>query len=987
MKIIIHLYFNDTGTLIKSLELEIESNEITVKELKKRLSDIFQIKPSEQILTIKFLGIKVITLSDDYPLSFFYIRKNSEIYLDSINKYKDKTPSEISQMNKQKNIIIPNIFDKKIKEETKNNNIFDNNKINQDTIFELLEESSDNEEENEQKMKKNDNNLMNPIKELNPEFIIKNALLLIRDNKLLELIKYLESNKDILGNVQNIMNKKNNWNALHYSCYYGKKDIVAFLLSYNNKNNLIHDLINSLTKEKYTPLHIACYKRNSSIVKILLLYLKDIDINLVNENGETCLHIACKKNSMKIVSMLIASNANLFLKDKNHKKPIELTTNNNIRKLLVKSMVKSPNFRHESLININLDISLYKKNYFTPPKPPKTIGFLEKRGKIIPFYKTIFVELDPILGHFKKFKGDKYYPKEHYSLLMINNIRLCKKENSDSNEDFYFLIISQNSEIFRVKNKKARDRWIQCINESVVYYKFWKKFQKKNNKIEDYLKLQKNNTQFIDYQNGEIRSVKDEEILSGKTKKINQHNKLLKTKTFIAKNDTYNKLNSNNILIDNNNNTIKNNLNNKNINKEKKEKKEKKENKENKENKVKKENAENKDNKEKKENAENKENKDNKEKKENKVNKEIISTGNKISNDESKYNNSLMEKKKNADKININNKNDKGIKFEDYNILNLLGTGSFGRVFKVTLKDDPSNKVFAMKVINKNLLIRKKQLKYAVGECSVLKKCDCPFIVKLYYSFQTLENLYMVEEYCPGGDLQYHLKINLLEEDEAKFYIGELILAIEHLHNLNIIYRDLKPENILIGADNHIVLADFGLAKEGIEGNTVSESFCGSPAYLPPESVNLKGVGKSGDLYGIGAVLYEMISGTPPFFSNEIAVLFNKIKNCQLVLHHYFSENLKDLLKKLIEKDPNKRLGIHDKKEIKNHPFFKGIDWEKLKKKEINPPINFIKQKNDNEKNDSKKNKLKKNIRLIDEDYTEENKYTKRVKNFTFIRE
>ena len=192
MKIIIHLYFNDTGTLIKSLELEIESNEITVKELKKRLSDIFQIKPSEQILTIKFLGIKVITLSDDYPLSFFYIRKNSEIYLDSINKYKDKTPSEISQMNKQKNIIIPNIFDKKIKEETKNNNIFDNNKINQDTIFELLEESSDNEEENEQKMKKNDNNLMNPIKELNPEFIIKNALLLIRDNKLLELIKYLE---------------------------------------------------------------------------------------------------------------------------------------------------------------------------------------------------------------------------------------------------------------------------------------------------------------------------------------------------------------------------------------------------------------------------------------------------------------------------------------------------------------------------------------------------------------------------------------------------------------------------------------------------------------------------------------------------------------------------------------------------------------------------------------------------------------------------
>ena len=485
MKIIIHLYFNDKGTLIKSLEMEIESNEITVKELKKRLSDIFQINPSEQILTIKFLGIKVITLSDDYPLSFFYIRKNSEIYLDSINKYKDKTPSQISQMNKQKNIIIPNIFDKKRKDETKKNNLYDINKISQDTIFELLEENSDNEEENEQKMKKNDINLMNQIKELNPDIIIRNALLLIRDNKFIEFINYLETYKDILGNVQKIINKKNNWNALHYSCYYGKKDITAFLLAYNNKENSIHDLINSLTKEKYTPLHIACYRRNSSIVKILLLYLRDIDINLVNKKGEACLHIACKKNSMKIVSMLIASNANLFLKDKNRKKPIELTTDNNIRKLLVKSMVKSPNFRHESLKNINVDISLYKKNYFTPPKPPKTIGFLEKRGQIIPLYKTIFVEIDPILGHFKKFKGNKYYPKEHYSLFMLNNIRLCKKENSDSNEDFYFSVITEKSEIFRVKNKKARDRWIQCINESVVYYKYWKKFQKKNQKIED----------------------------------------------------------------------------------------------------------------------------------------------------------------------------------------------------------------------------------------------------------------------------------------------------------------------------------------------------------------------------------------------------------------------------------------------------------------------------------------------------------------------
>ena len=966
MKIIIHFYINEDCTVIQSSEIKIESNEITVKELKKLLSDIYQIKPSEIILTIKFLGLKVITLADDYPLSYFLIRKNSEIYLDTIKKYKNKTPSEISKMNSNQNIITPNIYNK--------NKIYNNNnKINQDTIFESMEENEDNENEiNEKKNNQNINNVEHSIsiKETNPEFIIKNALYMIKDNKFIEFINYLELNKTILGCVKNIINKNNNWNALHYSCYYGNRDITAFLLSYNNNNNPIHDLINSLTKENYTPLHIACYQANTAIVKVLLLYLRDIDINILNKNNETCLHIACKKNSMKIVSMLIASNANLFLKDKNDKKPIELTTDNNIKKLLVKSMIKSPNFKNENLNNINLDISLYKKNYFTPPKPPKTIGFLEKRGQIIPFYKMIFVEIDPILGHFKKFKGNNNYPNNHFSIIMLNNISLCKKENSDSNEDFYFSIFTQKTEIFRVKNKNARDRWIKCINESVVYYKYWKKFQKKNQNIEDYLKLQKNYIELINYKNGEVRKIGNDELLqkkngNNKNKKINNNynNNINKEKNSINNIQFNNNINNNNNTNINNNNINQiNNINN-NINQI------------------------------------------------NNFNNNIIINNNQINNINIDLNKKIstnqqigkiennvikndnnniinIQKKNNINKININNQTKKGIKFEDYIILGLLGTGSFGRVFKVKLKDDPSEKIFAMKVINKNLLIRKKQLKYAVGECAVLKKCNCPFIVKLYYSFQTLENLYMIEEYCPGGDIQYHLKINLFEEEEAKFYIGELILAIEHLHNLNIIYRDLKPENILIGGDNHIVLADFGLAKEGIEGNSLSQSFCGSPAYLPPETLNMKGVGKSGDIYGIGAVLYEMISGTPPFFANEIAVLFNKIKNCQLVLHHYFSEDLKDLMRNLLEKDPDKRFGVFDKNEIKQHPFFKGIDWEKLKNKEINPPINFIKQKIDNDKLfDDKKNKMKKNIKFTDIDYTDENKYSKRVKNFTFIRE
>ena len=968
MKIIIHLYLNENCTEITSTEIQIESSEMKVKELKKMISEIYQVNPSDQILTIKFLGKKVITLSDDYPLSFFYIRKNSEIYLDTIKKYKNKSPSEISQINSRQNIIIPNIFDE-LKENNINKNIYSNDKmkqIKQDTIFESIEENSDDETEIKNKEKEN-NSINRPIRETNPDFVIKNALLLIRDNKFIEFINYLESNKIFLGNVQKIINKKNNWNALHYSCFYGNKDITAYLLTYNNPNNSIHDLINSLTKKNYTPLHIACYKCNESIVKKLLLYLRDIEINTVNKNNETAIHIACKKNSMKIVSMLIASNANLFLKDKNNKKPIELTTDNNIKKLLVKSMIKSPNFKNEDLDNINNDLSLYQKNYFTPPKPPKIIGFLEKRGQFIPFYTKIFVEIDPVSGYLKKFKGNNNYPKDHFAMIMLNNISLCKKENSDSSEDYFFSIISQKAEIYRVKNRNARDKWIQCINESVVYYKYWKKFQKKNQNIKDYLKMQKNVVEFVDYKNGEIRKIDG----SAESEKKSRDNK---KKRVNKMNYMYNNVHKNNSVNDNN--IFKQNI----IYR----------------NKIDFTKA-------------------------NTVNHNIIKINNScFHNNENIYNsktnnrmqNILLNKAKTLEnykikeikkhikqdnikgnkfednRMNINQNYNRGIRFEDYKIIKLLGTGSFGRVFKVKIKDDTSQKIYAMKVINKNLLIRKKQLKYAVGECSVLKKCDCPFIVKLYYSFQTLENLYMVEEYCPGGDLEYHLKINLLEEEEAKFYISELILAIEHLHDLNIIYRDLKPENILIGEDNHIILADFSLAKEGIQGNSLSQSFCGSPAYLPPETLNKKGVGKSGDIYGIGAVLYEMISGTPPFFSNEIAVLFNKIKNCQLILHQYFSEDLKDLLRKLLDKDPDKRFGVSDKEEIKDHPFFKGIDWEKLEKKEITPPINFIKQKNDDEKGaNGKKSKLKKNIRFNDIDYNEQNKYIKRVKNFTFIRE
>lgn len=236
-----------------------------------------------------------------------------------------------------------------------------------------------------------------------------------------------------------------------------------------------------------------------------------------------------------------------------------------------------------------------------------------------------------------------------------------------------------------------------------------------------------------------------------------------------------------------------------------------------------------------------------------------------------------------------------GITFSSFDILATLGSGSFGKVYKVKLKN--TNQIFAMKVINKKYLIKNQQLRYAVTECNVLKLLNHPFIIKLHYAFQTPDHLYMILDYCPGGDLSYHIVKNLFEEDEAQFFIAELILAVEHLHSHDIIYRDLKPENILIDGDGHIKLADFGLAKEGVGNDRTTQSFCGSPAYLSPEMVNRRGVGKSADIYGIGAVLYEMISGTPPFYANDLGTMYRNIAKSKLMMHDYFSPELQNLLK------------------------------------------------------------------------------------------
>ena len=264
-----------------------------------------------------------------------------------------------------------------------------------------------------------------------------------------------------------------------------------------------------------------------------------------------------------------------------------------------------------------------------------------------------------------------------------------------------------------------------------------------------------------------------------------------------------------------------------------------------------------------------------------------------------------------------------------------IGSGTFGKVFKVSKKD--TEEIYAIKVLRKATLKNKNQLKYAISECKTLKIIRHPFIIPLEYGFQSDTHIYMVMEYCPYGDftrLLNHYK--KLPESTARFYISETILAIEYLHSLNIVYRDLKPSNLLIDREGHIKLADFSLAKENVTQNNPAMSFCGTPAYLPPEILNNSGAYKPADIYCIGVNLYEMLTGSPPFSTKDLGSLYKAIASSRLKFPAEVSEDARDLIKGVMDRNPENRPNIQ---RVKNHKFFRDVNWESLYRREVRPPI------------------------------------------------
>lgn len=271
-----------------------------------------------------------------------------------------------------------------------------------------------------------------------------------------------------------------------------------------------------------------------------------------------------------------------------------------------------------------------------------------------------------------------------------------------------------------------------------------------------------------------------------------------------------------------------------------------------------------------------------------------------------------------------------------FEIIEEVGFGNYGKVFKVKKKG--TEEVYALKSLNIAYLRQKKQIKYAIAECKIMKNIRHPFILPFYWAFQSESHLFMVLEYCGLGDFSMLLSyVHHLNIQQARLYIAEIILALEYLHSLDIVYRDLKPHNLLIDDSGHLKLSDFGLAKENVTEENKAMSFCGSPAYLAPEMIAHKGVWEAFDIYCIGINLYEFLTGEIPFYSEDINDLYSNITYNKLKFPTGFDENAQDLINKTVEKDPAKRPNIQG---IKGHPFFTEIDWEEVLSKKVNPPFN-----------------------------------------------
>ena len=286
------------------------------------------------------------------------------------------------------------------------------------------------------------------------------------------------------------------------------------------------------------------------------------------------------------------------------------------------------------------------------------------------------------------------------------------------------------------------------------------------------------------------------------------------------------------------------------------------------------------------------------------------------------------------------------VNYNDFEIIKVIGRGYIGKILLVKYKND--GKYYAMKMMRKDQIISEELQENILLEKNILIEAQCEFILSLSFFFQTNERIYYLTPFIKGGDLYHKLKTDkFFKEDLVKFYSAQIAVALQYLHDLGIVYRDLKPENILLNDDGYIKLCDFGAAIKlhGVEKNY---NFAGSPEYASPEMINYLGHTVMTDWWSFGILIYEMLYGFTPFFNLDKDRMYDLIINGSISFPQYFnssnengekikeykvSDEAKNLINKLLEKDPGKRLGREGFEEIKKDPFFYGINFDSLKNK------------------------------------------------------